>query len=196
MNTYEVSYIFFQEWMSTYIGHHLIKELSEIVLDYTIDIPFYIHKWIDCKDTNDDWFESQVIDINHKEQLITVHYKGWKDKYDEKFCYSRNHSTHKCEYRHVNNNIEKLNTCTVIPDGYAKHFHVYSDGCRFKVLDTSDTIQDVSIIDTKIIENQLMYLISYIDWDSKYDEWINYDSYRIINTDNSEDDHLDALDIF
>lgn len=183
MNTYEVSYNFLQEWMSTYIGQHLVKELTEIVLDYTMDIPFYIHKWIDCKDIDDDWFESQVIDINHKEQLITVHYKGWKDIYDEKFCYSRNHSTHKCEYRHVDNNIEKLNTQTVIPDGYTKNSYMYTPGYHINVLDTSDNLLSSIVRGVKIMGNQLMYRISYLEWDSKYDEWINHDSYRIVEVD-------------
>jgi uncharacterized ubiquitin-like protein YukD len=38
---------------------------------------FFVGQWIDVKDTVNQWLEATIMDINHAERTIFVHYNGW-----------------------------------------------------------------------------------------------------------------------
>jgi hypothetical protein len=38
---------------------------------------FFVGQWIDVKDTVNQWLEATIMDINHAERTIVVHYNGW-----------------------------------------------------------------------------------------------------------------------
>lgn len=44
---------------------------------------FYIGQWIDVKDTVQQWLEATVMNIDHREQAVFVHYNGWPRRWDE-----------------------------------------------------------------------------------------------------------------
>eukprot|EP01040_Poterioochromonas_malhamensis_P027071 gene27071-34223_t len=44
---------------------------------------FYIGQWIDVKDTVQQWLEATIMNIDHREQSVFVHYNGWPRRWDE-----------------------------------------------------------------------------------------------------------------
>ena len=173
MNTFDVSFEFVKDYILVELEQYILKDLISIVYNYSIEVPFYVHKWVDCKDLYNKWFEAQIININ--KELVKVHFKGWKEETDELFCCFIKCN---CGHRHIYGNFEKINTHTLpLKETEENFFFQIND--KFKVLDSSDKLITGKVIDIKLINKQLMYLIHYIGWDSLYDEWINHDSYRL-----------------
>lgn len=44
---------------------------------YIKPIQFYIGQWVDVKDTVAQWLEATVMDINHDDKKVFIHYNGW-----------------------------------------------------------------------------------------------------------------------
>eukprot|EP01084_Bolivina_argentea_P249926 418543_1 len=130
--------------------------------------PIYLHQWIDCCDFHSKWYEAQIIEISKaSNKHIKVHYKGWNSKFDT--WIDLNNET---DFNHVC----QLHTHTPIP--YKKHTLLsYKIGTKCDCLDSTDKWYSASIVE--ISSNNKLLKIHYNAWDSKYDEWINKDSYRI-----------------
>jgi len=141
--------------------------------------PFYEHQWLDVKDSADNWLEAQVLSVEGEDR-IKVHYKGWKEKYDEILDLSlEEHKLRVCPpltkftdhpksyyFNHKNNNNNNKFDPTVETD--------------LDVHDTSEKWYSAQVLDVvKEPPNRYQVLISYKNWDSTYDEWINIDSYRL-----------------
>jgi hypothetical protein len=41
------------------------------------DKKFFVGQWLDVKDTVSQWLEATIMDINHANDMIFVHYNGW-----------------------------------------------------------------------------------------------------------------------
>jgi hypothetical protein len=152
--------------------------------------PFYLHEWLDIRDTQESWLEGQIIAISNKQgnptvanstinlppipsylnddaELILIHYKGWKSKYDEWLSGSADHKD--------NERIQPLHTATHPP--YPPYNGPIQVNLAVDVLDTTDKFLPAKII--AIDEQHCMVLISYLGWEGRYDEWLNSNSYRI-----------------
>eukprot|EP01083_Nonionella_stella_P200065 733075_1 len=123
---------------------------------------FFVNKWLDVKDTVNNWCEAQIINLT--ETRILVHYKGWKSKFDEwlsirddilRIAPLSTHTTHRKKYGHVNARI----------------------GEKCDVLDSSDNWCKAEIVDVDSVHDQVK--LHYVDWSDRYDEWIDADSPRL-----------------
>eukprot|EP01084_Bolivina_argentea_P051984 95533_1 len=124
----------------------------------------YLNRWIDCQDEYHKWYEAQIteIDPNSDHRKIKVHYKGWKSKFDT--------------WIDLNNEPERarlLHTFTEKPAPLGEVELNIETKCD--CLDSTDKWYEATIVDM----NEYLVRIHYVEWDSKYDEWINKDSYRI-----------------
>uniref|UniRef100_A0A6A7GCS2 ubiquitinyl hydrolase 1 n=1 Tax=Hirondellea gigas TaxID=1518452 RepID=A0A6A7GCS2_9CRUS len=121
----------------------------------------FINKWLDIKDTVNNWCEAQVIDLT--ETKILVHYKGWKSKFDEWIKIA---------------DVERiavLNSYTDRPRKYGTLSMKVGERCD--VLDSQDKWCIASIIDVNTVREQCK--VHYPGWSDRYDEWIDSDSYRM-----------------
>lgn len=132
--------------------------------------PLFKHQWLDVKDSVDKWLEAQVIDVDGDK--ISIHYKGWKDKYDETLDTTSDSKI-----------FERISPPLT---NFHEHPPPYEGKMDLKVG------QEVDIHDTtekwckgRVVEivreapNRYQALIHYDGWDSQYDEWVNLDSYRL-----------------
>jgi len=126
--------------------------------------PFYLHQWLDVLDTDKKWLEAQVIGVNPDANTIRIHYKGWKSRYDEDLSMD---DTTRIALLHTH--TKPLNP--VAPD-------VNLDvGAEVDALDTTDKWCKAVI--THRDEEHQMVRVHYVNWNTKYDEWINMESYRL-----------------
>lgn len=59
------------------------SESKEMNIDEQMQRQWFIGQWIDCKDTVAQWLEATIMDINHSDQTLFVHYNGWPTRWDE-----------------------------------------------------------------------------------------------------------------
>lgn len=140
--------------------------------------PFYVHQWLDVKDTQDVWLEAQVVNVDYshdeKSQVedgptrLFVHYKGWKSRHDEWLFADPRHP-------HAER-IALLHTHTRCPHARQQNL-VLERGSHLDVLDTTDTWLAGMVCDTRPDVDQVK--LTYCGWDDKYDEWINIESSRL-----------------
>lgn len=142
--------------------------------------PFYLHQWLDVKDLAGTWLESQVIEVDTRGAFehkfdppndvyqIKVHYKGWKEKYDEWFSADPNHQdAHR---------LRPLHTFTT--KAFRDHRLPQSlrQGTYVDLLDTTD--QWLPGVITQVDTQHPIVHVHYLEWDD-YDEWLPTASYRI-----------------
>lgn len=107
------------------------------------------------------WLEAQVIGVS--DAKVQVHYKGWKAKFDEWLGPDR---------------IAPLHTHTRrLPGGVSQ----LAVGLHLDVHDTTETWLEGEIIQLQRLApgGKLMAQVRYKGWGSKYDEWLDEDSYRM-----------------
>merc|ERR1719242_1049341 len=126
----------------------------------------YLHRWIDAQDEYNKWYEAEIIEIHPSSpKMIKVHYKGWKSKFDTWI-----------DLDSEPERARKLHTFTDRPSskGILTDFGIKT---RCDCLDSTDKWYEAEIVDVN--ENGELVLIHFAGWDSKYNEWINKDSYRL-----------------
>jgi len=132
--------------------------------------PFYRHQWLDVKDKVNNWLEAQVIDVSGED--VFIHYKGWKDKFDEKLNVSEDSS-----------DLDRIRAPLVQFHEHPEPYQGQLDlklGQKLDVHDSSEKWCEGEVIDVvSDPPNRYQVKIHYTGWDSKYDEWINRDSYRL-----------------
>jgi len=137
---------------------------------------FYTYQWLDVKDLENTWLEAQIVEIeplcDEKFDLpndvyrIKVHYKGWKEKYDEWLSAD---PTHQDASR-----IRPLHTHT---EPLAEYNRVRLEaGLKLDVMDTTDTWLPAEV--RRFHPHRPLVQVHYYGWDD-YDEWLPYNSYRI-----------------
>lgn len=127
---------------------------------------FYVYQWLDVMDTENTWLEGQVISIDVNQNSFRVHYKGFHSKYDEDFLL---HDP-KTKQR-----IATLHTHTKRRHNYP--LPALEPGLQLDVLDSIDKWCRAKVVDLN--PRRKLAKITFLDWGPKYDEWIDYDSYRI-----------------
>ena len=128
--------------------------------------PIYLHRWLDCQDEYNKWYEAQIIAISpNNNKNIKVHYKGWKSKFDT--------------WIDLNTEPERARLLHTFTDKPIKlgELNNYDIGTKCDCLDSTDKWYQAQIME--INQNGKLVRVHYIGWDEKYDEWINKDSYRI-----------------
>lgn len=150
------------------------KEQEERQHQQTMLGPIFPHRWIDAQDQYNKWYEAQIIkidDLNH--QRIKVHYKGWKSKFDEWIDLSINPEKVCTLHTHTVRSHAQLNNNSNI------HISQITIGFKCDCLDSSDKWYAAEIVQ---IDNDLTHQllkIHYLEWNSMYDEWIHFNSYRL-----------------
>ena len=51
--------------------------------NYDAGQEYYLHAYVDCKDTVNNWCVGQIVDYNENNGMIKVHFEGWTPRYDE-----------------------------------------------------------------------------------------------------------------
>jgi len=49
------------------------------------DRTFKLHEWVDGQDTSNNWYPSQIIDVDSTGTRVRIHFDGWTSKWDEDF---------------------------------------------------------------------------------------------------------------
>eukprot|EP00954_Amorphochlora_amoebiformis_P022525 1353989-Amorphochlora_amoeboformis.AAC.1 len=132
--------------------------------------PFFKYQWLDVLDQANKWLEAQILDVDG--DSVSIHYKGWKEKYDEIL----NLSSASEDNNRVRAPLSMYNPTEERYEGFVD----LKTGSKIDVHDTAEkwcvgTITDV--INEQ--PNRYQVLVHYEGWDTKYDEWINADSYRL-----------------
>lgn len=129
------------------------------------DPKIQINQWFDIQDTNGRWYEAQVRTVEGDRFLI--HYKGWKPRFDEWF--DINVSAH-------TNRIAPLNVMT--KPGAPPDPQVVANLNVGQIFDCCDT--QGKWFQVKILEvGRTQCLVHYLDWGTKYDEWLDHDTWRL-----------------
>eukprot|EP00466_Bigelowiella_natans_P012249 jgi/Bigna1/86001/estExt_fgenesh1_pg.C_70228 len=136
--------------------------------------PFYPNQWLDVMDTHNQWLEAQVIQVEDADdgESIYVHYKGWKDKFDERLDMGEGSAVRHRVRPALTEFIQHPPRCDQRPE--------LRVSVRLDVHDTSEKWCKATI--TEVINeppNRFQVKVSYDGWSSKFDEWINSDSYRL-----------------
>jgi OTU-like cysteine protease len=134
--------------------------LSLSLSDVKTQPKFTYYKWLDALDTEQQWIESQIKDINYVDRCVLIHYKGWKAQFDEWIPMD-------------SDRLAELHTHTTHPPrvGYVP----CKSGTLCDALDSTDKWEIAIIMDV----TRYQVKIHYSDWGAQYDEWINRDSYRL-----------------
>jgi len=68
----------------------LIKEGKSLDVDIASDSDmdfsdrtFKLHEWVDGQDTSNNWYPSQIIDVDSTGTRVRIHFDGWTSKWDE-----------------------------------------------------------------------------------------------------------------
>ena len=126
----------------------------------------YLHRWIDAQDEYNKWYEAQIIEIHPSSpQMIKVHYKGWKSKFDTWI-----------DLESDPERARKLHTFTHRPPSKGT-LDDFSLNTKCDCLDSTDKWYEAEIV--AVNDNGELVSIHYKGWDNKYNEWINKDSYRL-----------------
>jgi hypothetical protein len=128
--------------------------------------PFYVNQWLDVLDTDGKWLEARIMLIPST-RTIKIHYKGWKEKYDE--------------ILHIINDRDRIallhqhTLCPSQPSYFVpSNFDI---GTELDVLDQQNKWQ-IGVIENFDPTTQMVF-IKYIGWSNKFNEWINIESYRL-----------------
>lgn len=129
-------------------------------------LPFYVYQWMDVKDTNGKWIESQVMKIDRQTNKILIHYKGWPQKFDE---WLSEHDMDRIALLHM----------------HTRSWPPYEMKCGTgNLVDVQDTTEKWLV--AQVVEESpacgnraMMVKVRYSGWDSRYDEWLNRSSYRL-----------------
>eukprot|EP01083_Nonionella_stella_P095196 267207_1 len=148
------------------------EETAEVEEDDAYDDTFYElgaiykHRWIDCQDEYNKWYEAQIIELSPSSpRKMKVHYKGWKSKFDTWIDLSAEPER-----------ARLLHTFTVKPTALGT-LSTYQIHTKCDCLDSTDKWCDAEI--AEVDEEHQLIKIHYTGWDNRYDEWMNKDSYRI-----------------
>jgi hypothetical protein len=123
--------------------------------------PFYQHQWLDVCDSENHWLEASIVKIEN--DFIHIHYKGWRDKYDEKIPMS-----------------EAMNPKSIVSQRLAPYLSkftepptfgtlVISNGLRLDIQDTTEKWIEGEIREIKQVRDGSMCRVRYRNWDPKYD---------------------------
>lgn len=128
--------------------------------------PIYLHRWIDCQDEYNKWYEAQIIALSSSSpHRIKVHYKGWKSKFDSWI-----------DLQSEPERARPLHTFTTRPPSVGT-LDEFTVGTKCDCLDSTDKWCQAEIVE--IESDTELVRVHYVGWSTKYDEWINTDSYRI-----------------
>ena len=126
----------------------------------------YLHRWIDCQDEHKKWYEAQIIALSPSSpHRIKIHYKGWQSKFDSWI-----------DLQSEPQRARPLHTFTRRPPSVGT-LDEFTVGTKCQCLDSTDKWCRAEIVGIRNV-NKLV-LVHYVGWSSKYEEWINTDSYRI-----------------
>jgi hypothetical protein len=151
--------------------------------------PFYQHQCLDVRDSDDNWIEARVLEVGYNgtvQSSIRVHFRGWKDKYDETLNLS-----FQCDL----DRIALLHTHTTKPINRHPISSLFR-GMALCVLDTRDIWQQ-ALVDDIWIEHGMVH-VRYVGWVARHDEWLNIESPRLTAWFNcatfvtAEEEELDA----
>jgi len=142
--------------------------------------PFFLHQWLDVRDTEGSWLEAQVVDVSGSgsSTYIRVHYKGYKAKYDEWLdtALTHPHSSRIAPLHRHTRPKWPLPDWPVLPltaDGEVAAVLSAPVDC----LDTTDKWLPAHLVQ---YDTQHHYaLVSYDGWKADFNEWINIGSYRL-----------------
>jgi len=144
----------------------IIEDEEEILMkEANLINNIYLYKWVDVQDYLTKWYEGQVIEINKIEEKIKIHYKGWKEKFDEWIDIKKDY-----------HRIQPLHTYTHCPKSMNLNIEL-NKGIKLDVLDQTDQWYEGIIIE--INYEYHLIKIHYLQWSDKFDEWLNDDSYRL-----------------
>ena len=125
----------------------------------------FLNRWVDCQDSYHKWYEAQIIDSdNTNSNRFKFHYKGWNAKFDDWVDISKEPER-----------VRVLHTFT--PQGNKYGDVELRKGIKCDVLDSQDKWYEAQVIEHDLVHNYVKF--HYTAWSSKFDEWINCDSYRI-----------------
>mmetsp|Transcript_25885 Transcript_25885/g.41656 ORF Transcript_25885/g.41656 Transcript_25885/m.41656 type:complete len:482 (+) Transcript_25885:225-1670(+) len=144
-------------------------------------LPFYVDQWLDAKDTTNKWLEAQIKEVQGTS--VAIHYKGWKKKYDEWLDLSKGSS----DWNRVARPLSRFHEHPDVIPHHAKFRKWLTTGFLYnfsKVVimahDTTEKWVEASIIGYRNCgSNCAQVRVTYHGWDSKYNEWIDVDSYRL-----------------
>mmetsp|Transcript_1252 Transcript_1252/g.1746 ORF Transcript_1252/g.1746 Transcript_1252/m.1746 type:complete len:390 (+) Transcript_1252:1-1170(+) len=144
-------------------------------------LPLYVDQWLDAKDTTNKWLEAQIKEVQGSN--VAIHYKGWKKKYDEWLDLSKGSS----DWNRVARPLSRFREHTDAIPHHAKFRKWLTTGFLYnfsKVVimahDTTEKWVEASIIGYRNCgSNCAQVRVTYHGWDSKYNEWIDVDSYRL-----------------
>eukprot|EP00466_Bigelowiella_natans_P002038 jgi/Bigna1/90373/estExt_fgenesh1_pg.C_680074 len=127
----------------------------------------FVREWLDAKDEEGTWIEAQVVNI--QEGRVQVHFKGYSSEWDE-------------WYESNSQGLAKLHTHTkpICTRDTELGTDVKIDlpiGKDLDVMDTTDEWVPAKVVATDGKYDQVK--VRYDGWESKYDEWIRTDSYRL-----------------
>ncbi len=138
--------------------------------------PFYQFQWLDVLDSQNEWLEANIVQIIEVrgEPAIHIHYKGWKDKYDEQIsireCMDPNHPQHARFAPYLSK----------ARPPHARYGNVLPrDGLQVDILDTTDKWLSGEIVEVKHFRDGPMCKVRYTGWNPKYDEWLTAETYRL-----------------
>lgn len=175
------------------------NDLESIITDYCVDglCPFYKHQWIDARDEYGIWHEAQIISLNEKNttnngEWAKIHYKGWKDKYDDilDLSLSSPHWKRVAPLGAFTLPPSELITdrALVTPAQLCSMLELENEkildggGLEIFCLDSTDVFIKAKIKTIIKAPNHAIYLceVTYDGWNPKYNEWIPTTSYRIV----------------
>eukprot|EP01084_Bolivina_argentea_P250158 419058_1 len=166
----------FLKWLETYknvkVESHesksiMTNEMTEQQTGFVEMQSVYLYQWIDCYDSvTNKWYEAQIIEIKPFNNF-KVHFKGWMTKWD---IWINTHN--------INEKIRLLHTFSnkleILNENKLDSFKI---GTKCDCLDSVDKWCEAQIIEVNT--DKKLTKIQYKGYSSKYDEWINTDSYRI-----------------
>lgn len=150
-------------------------------------LPLYEHQWVDAQDGNGDWYEAQIRTVG--DGCALVHYKGFKSHQDELHSWPYNRLAVLHSYTDSplledeedpgGDNVKRPRTALwelrepwASPQWLSSKEHI-------EVLDSLDNWIVAYITGRMKTREGRMVLVHFEGWPSKWDEWLNEDSYRI-----------------
>jgi OTU-like cysteine protease len=131
----------------------------------------YANQWLDVKDSREQkWFEAQVTHVYAPVDTkveVQVHFKGYNSKWDERVNF---HDRHRVALLHT------FTPRLAAPVWPSRSIKLKVDD-QLDALDTDDKWMLARVLQVDPVH--MMVKIRYVDWESKYDEWLNTDSYRL-----------------
>lgn len=117
---------------------------------------------------------------------VRIHFKGWKAKFDETLDLSPTSLAKKrIALLHSHTGMSRFATGPLGLGRLRPNYQTLKPGMVVQCLDPLDQTLPARILEIREIPQRTppkrLCLITYIDWHSSYDEWIDEDSYRILS---------------